>query len=143
TEPVLRRRRPADGRIVWDSPARMVYDFIRALTRPYPGAFSTLGGTRWWIWAAALPDSPLLHLRAAPGEVVGPVICPVEAACGQLVACAHGSGVILLELEDASGRKLMGRDLSDQEWRGLRWDSGPRGDVPPLHVVERGTGGEA
>src|SRR2546426_8482331 len=37
-EPVLPRRRPADGRIDWRQPSRAIYDFIRALTRPYPGA---------------------------------------------------------------------------------------------------------
>ena len=48
TEPVLPRRRPADGRITWDCPAASVYDFIRALTRPYPGAFSSLDGKQWY-----------------------------------------------------------------------------------------------
>src|SRR5438093_436529 len=46
-EPLLPRRRPADGRIDWGQPARAIYDFIRALTRPYPGAFSWLAGRRW------------------------------------------------------------------------------------------------
>lgn len=140
SEPVLRRRRPADGAITWDSSARQVYDFIRALTHPYPGAFSTLESRQWWIWQAALlPDTG--HLTAAPGEVVGPVVSPVEAACGQLVACGNGGGVILLDVDDGAGTRLSGRALSDQDWTGRRW-GGAHGVAPPLHVVERGSGGE-
>jgi methionyl-tRNA formyltransferase len=124
-EPVLRRRRPADGRINWDGDARQVYDFVRALTRPYPGAFSTLDGAQWWIWSAALLPE-VERLAAAPGEIVGPVISPVDGACGQLVACGNGGGVILLEVDDGAGTVLRGRALSDQDWRGRRWETEPR-----------------
>ena len=124
-EPILRRRRPADGRITWDCPAGMVYDFVRALTRPYPGAFSTLDGKQWRIWEAALPPDrgPL----GAPGEVLGPVLSPAQSACGQLVACGSGA-VVLLEVEDDAGTKLRGQTLSDQPWTGKRWDQGEAHD---------------
>lgn len=117
-EPVLRRRRPADGRIIWDCAARMVYDFVRALTRPYPGAFSSLDGKRWFVWEAALP--PDRGPVGEPGEVIGPVVSPAQSACGQLVACASGS-LILLEVEDESGTRLRGQQLSEQQWTGKRW----------------------
>jgi methionyl-tRNA formyltransferase len=121
-EPILHRRRPADGRVTWDCPAGTVYDFVRALTRPYPGAFSTLDGKQWWIWDAALPPDrgPIPHTE--PGEVLGPIISPMQSACGQLVACGSGS-IILLELEDAAGNRLRGRALSDQLWAGKRFES--------------------
>lgn len=118
-EPVLRRRRPADGRITWDSPAQLVYDFIRALTRPYPGAFSALNGVDWWIWDAALPPD-LGPSGATPGDVLGPVKSPAEAACGQLVACGTGT-IILLEVQSATGLRLNGRALAEQSWTGQRW----------------------
>jgi methionyl-tRNA formyltransferase len=121
TEPVLARRRPADGRISWDCPAARVYDFIRALTRPYPGAFSALDGRQWWIWEAALP--PDRGPVGAPGEVLGPVHSPAPSACGQVVACGSGA-VILLEAEDAAGTRLRGQPLSEQQWTGKRWMSG-------------------
>jgi methionyl-tRNA formyltransferase len=125
-EPVLRRRRPADGRVTWECPAPMVYDFVRALTRPYPGAFSSLGGKQWWIWKAALLPEPSAPppSGAQPGEVLGPVISPVDAACGQVVACGTGA-LVLLELDDGAGTNLQGRALSEQPWTGQRWDSGP------------------
>lgn len=126
TEPVLPRRRPADGRITWDCPAAQVYDFIRALTRPYPGAFSALDGKQWWIWEAALqPDRGPL---GDPGEVLGPVLSPAQSACGQLVACGSGA-VILLDVEDDAGTRLRGQALSEQQWAGKRF-----GLEAPIHV---------
>ncbi len=122
-EPVLPRRRPADGRIDWRQPSRAVYDFIRALTRPYPGAFSWLEGERWTIWHAAhLPAENGPGLRATPGAVLGPVVSPVEATCGQMVGCGAGA-VVLLELQADDGTVLRGRELSDQPWTGKRWNN--------------------
>jgi methionyl-tRNA formyltransferase len=122
-EPVLPRRRAADGLVSWARfSAHGLYDFIRALTRPYPGAFSTLDGRRWLLWRAALPPNETAR-AAPPGTVLGPVVGPVEEACGQLVTCATGA-VILLEVEDADGRVLCGRALSEQPWAGRRWADG-------------------
>lgn len=114
----LRRRRPADGRIDWNWSSRTIYDFVRALTRPFPGAFSTLDGVTWRIWHVALP--PPVPLSAAPGEGLGPVVSAVPDACGQLVACGDGA-VILLEVETDEGQVLRGRELSEQPWAGRRW----------------------
>jgi len=125
-EPVLPRRRPADGRIDWSQPSRAVYDFIRALTRPYPGAFSALDGQRWRVWQAALPLVAAPALSAGepqPGEILGPVVSPVSEACGELVACGEGA-VVLLELEAEDGSVLRGRELSDRPWVGRRWGDG-------------------
>jgi methionyl-tRNA formyltransferase len=126
-EPILRRRRPADGRVTWDAPAPTVYDFVRALARPYPGAFSSLDGRRWFIWEAALlPDRGVV---GDPGEVLGPVVSPAQTACGQLVACASGA-VILLEVEDDTGTRLRGQALSEQQWTGKRFESAAPALVP-------------
>lgn len=119
SQPVLPRRRPADGLIDWTLPGRAVYDFIRALTRPYPGAFSALAGRRWRIWSSALPPSSGVSSHL-PGAVLGPVLSPVGEACGQLVACGEGS-LVLLELEADDGSVVRGRALSELPWTGLRW----------------------
>ena len=121
-ERVLPRRRPADGRLDWSRPSQAVYDFVRALTRPYPGAFSWLDGRRWWIWQAALLP-PGLPAAAAPGEILGPVVSPVPEACGKLVACSEGA-VVLLELEAEDGTVLKGHALAEQPWTGKRWSDG-------------------
>jgi len=59
-------RKPADGRIDWGWPARRIYDLVRGVTHPYPGAFTTLRGNRLLVWwALALDRDP----EAAPGTV--------------------------------------------------------------------------
>lgn len=118
-EPLLPGRRPADGQIDWSARNSKVYDFVRALTRPYPGAFSYLNGRRWKIWQCAL--LPVGNPSGTkPGQVIGPVYSPVEEASGQQVACGAGS-VILLELETDDGQILKGHQLSDQQWTGEMW----------------------
>jgi len=117
-EPVLPRRRPDDGRIDWNQSSRKVYNFVRALTRPYPGAFSHLDGTRWIIQTCAL--IPGDNSLATPGTVTGPVYSPVSDACGQMVACGTGA-IVVLELESAEGATLKGPALSDCQWAGKVW----------------------
>jgi methionyl-tRNA formyltransferase len=119
---VLARRRPADGLIDWDQEPCAVYNFIRALTRPYPGAFGWLDGRRWTVWEAALlPGGAAPEL--APGSVLGPVISPQEAACGQVVACRRGA-VTLLQVEADDGTVLRGPQLAEQSWVGKSWGHG-------------------
>ena len=68
---VFPQRAPEDGRIDWRWPARRVYDFIRAQSRPYPGAFSTFRGERLTIWRAALPGAADSHpVAGVPGQIV-------------------------------------------------------------------------
>ena len=43
-------RRPEDGKIDWSLDARSIYNLIRAVTWPYPGAFSFLDGKQLFIW---------------------------------------------------------------------------------------------
>lgn len=123
-QPVLPRRRPADGRVDWRGDAASIYAFVRALTKPYPGAFSWLDSQRWTIWDAALlpggADGVGLIPTAAPGEILGPVVSPTDAACGQVVACGTGA-LLLLELQSDDGEVLRGRRLSELPWTGRTW----------------------
>lgn len=50
------QRSPEDGCIDWGQDAAAIDRFIRAQTRPYPGAFSTLNGKPITIWSAQ-PES--------------------------------------------------------------------------------------
>lgn len=69
-------RKPDDGRIDWDQDARAVFNLIRAVTHPYPGAFADVGGRRFYIWWAA----PVFAARGRPGEVIE--VAPLTVACG-------------------------------------------------------------
>jgi methionyl-tRNA formyltransferase len=61
-------RRPEDGRLDWKQNARVLFNLVRAVTHPYPGAFVTWHGRRLFVWdARALPDGAT---SSAPGTVV-------------------------------------------------------------------------
>jgi methionyl-tRNA formyltransferase len=47
-------RKPEDGRIDWTQPAQRVYNLIRAVAPPYPGAFSDLATNRFIVARARL-----------------------------------------------------------------------------------------
>jgi methionyl-tRNA formyltransferase len=42
-------RKPEDGRIDWSKTAQQVYNLIRAVAPPYPGAFTDIGPTRFIV----------------------------------------------------------------------------------------------
>lgn len=73
-------RRPDDGRIDWTSPAPKVHDFVRAQTRPYPGAFTQLpDGRRLTVWSTALEHR---SWQGVPGTIVDRYGEQVVVACG-------------------------------------------------------------
>lgn len=59
-------RKPEDGRIAWMQSAREIYNLIRAVTHPYPGAFTGVGGMRLFIWWAR----PAERSGGEPGQVL-------------------------------------------------------------------------
>lgn len=58
-------RKPEDGRIDWTKSAVQIYNLIRGVTHPYPGAFTTINGEKVIIWSA-VPAAG----SAAPGQVI-------------------------------------------------------------------------
>ena len=50
------QRSPEDGEIDWTCSATEIYNFIRAQTRPYPGAFTRVGGKKVTIWDAKIVE---------------------------------------------------------------------------------------
>ncbi|MEM7287722.1 MAG: methionyl-tRNA formyltransferase [Actinomycetota bacterium] len=116
-EPLLPRRRPADGDVDWSAAAVDVHRFVRALTRPYPGAFSALDGRRATIWRSVELDG--WTTTEPPGTVVGALRSPDRDACGIVVACGTGAiGLLEIETDDET---LAGPELADQPWRGRRF----------------------
>lgn len=63
-------RRPEDGRIDWSAEARTIYNLVRAVTHPYPGAFTEWQGRRLFVWEARV-DTTRSAEGVAPGTVVG------------------------------------------------------------------------
>lgn len=116
-EPVLPRRRPQDGAIDWSQSSRQIYNFIRALTKPYPGAFSLLNGKKWTIWGCTELPAPC-GAGAKPGQIVGPVYSPQPRGCGYVVACGEGA-VIIHELESADGDEFTGGNVHELQLEGI------------------------
>lgn len=81
----LPRRTPAMGVLDWNRPARAVHDWVRALTKPYPGAFSTLEGHRTMIWHTRPPNGS--EPDGPPGTILatGPAGVRVAAGRGSVV----------------------------------------------------------
>jgi len=63
------KRTPEDGRIDWSAPTADIDRLIRAVGRPYPGAFSDFGTNRLTIWSAKPHPSCTSHM-ALPGQIV-------------------------------------------------------------------------
>jgi methionyl-tRNA formyltransferase len=79
-------RGPEDGRIDWTKPAQEIYNLVRAVTHPYPGAFTTLKGRRLFIWSGRPVHQPA---GGPPGQVVA-------AVGGEGLAVATGQGQFLI-----------------------------------------------
>lgn len=69
-------RKPADGLIDWTSSAVQIYNLIRGVTHPYPGAFTYLDGKRLTIWQAWPVEG-----NGEPGRILS--LSPLLAATGQ------------------------------------------------------------
>lgn len=65
---VMPRRRPEDGLIDWTEPAKKIYDFVRAQTRPYPGAFTYVEGQKLTVWSCSPLEESALEARE-PGSI--------------------------------------------------------------------------
>ena len=58
-------RKPADGLIDWTMGAVPIYNLIRGVTHPYPGAFTFMDGRKVFIWSAWPVEG-----CGEPGEIV-------------------------------------------------------------------------
>lgn len=86
------RRTPADGEILWHKSAKEINNLVRAVTEPYPGAFSYLGQRKLIVWRSRVLDTQ--HDKH-PGTVLS--TSPLVIACGEgaleIVAGQNDSGL--------------------------------------------------
>ncbi|MFA5072443.1 MAG: formyltransferase [Nitrospirota bacterium] len=69
-------RKPEDGRIDWTQSAEQIYNLIRAVTHPYPGAFTESNEKKLFIWWA----KPLKEPCGKPGSIIS--INPLRITAG-------------------------------------------------------------
>jgi methionyl-tRNA formyltransferase len=84
----IARRRDADGAIDWHKPAAEIERLVRAVGRPYPGAFTRLEHDRLTIWSAHL-SSVGERCSAVPGQVID------VSDAAFTVACAGGTSLTI------------------------------------------------
>lgn len=92
------QRSPNDGEINWNLDCITLYNFIRAQTRPYPGAFTIWRNKRLIIWTAQVVRDAITISR--PGEVIADVT-------STSIACEKG--LLLLEELEFEGRRFDGK----------------------------------
>jgi len=114
---VMRRRRPEDGLVNWNDSSKRIFDLVRAVSHPFPGAFTHCGGHVMKIWRAYVPLGYRPRVRAVPGEILdfveGAIIVSTRDYCLGLTEIQIDDTVYLdeLKLREAYGL-LAGRVLS-------------------------------
>ncbi|MNQ38792.1 Bifunctional polymyxin resistance protein ArnA [compost metagenome] len=100
---VFGRRTPADGKLVWKKPAEELFNLVRAVTQPYPGAFCDVGEHKLIVWSAEVAKG---NEGQAPGRVIS--VDPLRIACGE------DSLVITSGQRNDNGLFLSGPQLADE-----------------------------
>jgi methionyl-tRNA formyltransferase len=99
-------RLPEDGEIDWSAPTAVIDRLVRALTEPYPGAYTYLGTERLWVARAVPLADPPRYEGRVPGRVVN-----LSRAHG-FVDVLTGDGVLrLLEVRPDNGTPAPASEL--------------------------------
>ncbi|OGQ49870.1 MAG: hypothetical protein A2W66_10220 [Deltaproteobacteria bacterium RIFCSPLOWO2_02_56_12] len=103
-------RRPEDGKITWESPAFSIYNLIRAVTHPYPGAFTFHNGRKLYVWGAALNHRSSTVNKGIPGTIEA-----VEKGRGMFVSTEEGS--LLVTRVQFEGEEEVPADLLTERYK--------------------------
>jgi len=90
-------RKPEDGMIHWNEPAFKIYNLIRGVTHPYPGAVTNIGGKKLFIWQASVSGKNDRQSKVVPGTIV-----KVSPSAGVLVKT--GKGYLLIKSLQFEGK---------------------------------------
>ncbi|HXA14641.1 MAG TPA: formyltransferase [Opitutaceae bacterium] len=73
-------RKPEDGLINWAQTSAQIFNLIRAVADPYPGAFTDAGAARLMVWWAEVDSPATRGRRGKPGEILS--LAPLVVATG-------------------------------------------------------------
>lgn len=93
-------RKPEDGKIDWKKSSREIYNLVRAVTHPYPGAFTFSEGKKTFIW-----QSELKEYRRPKSQGSGMII----SATPFIVSCMQGS-LVIQQIQTENEQELSGED---------------------------------
>jgi len=65
------QRLPSDGMIDWNKNPTVIYNWVRAQTKPYPGAFTYFqGNQKALVWKVLPTENPQVIRQQQPGEII-------------------------------------------------------------------------
>lgn len=94
------KRLPEDNQIDWTASSERIYNLIRAVTKPYPGAYTYLAGQKLQVWSAHRLPAERRYVGNIPGRVV-------EARPGEGSLVLTGDGPILLKEVQVEGNEVV------------------------------------
>ena len=103
------RRRPEDGRIDWRWPARRIFNLVRAVTHPYPGAFCFVGERKLLVWETKI------GAENGPCGEAGTIVR--EMADGAVEIAAGEGSVIVKVAQFEGGVEGVAREALSQSTR--------------------------
>ncbi len=106
-EGILPRRKPSDGQINFNNKSIDVYNFIRALTRPYPGAFFYYNNEKVIIWKSSFSKS--FSLSSETGIIIDYIYSFDDKDCAILISTKDGAIIInevMIEEKIIKGKNL-------------------------------------
>lgn len=92
-------RGPDDGEINWRRSTLEIYNFIRAQSHPYPGAFSYYKNKKFKIWTTSIPQNSKKFVGRIPGKVVD--------RTNNYVEVLTGDGILRLEEITVDNKKII------------------------------------
>ncbi len=90
------RRLPEDGRINWNKTSYEIYNFVRAQSCPYPGAYSEYKGNIVRIFQSRCFDYPIQGNPGQIGLIEGDSV---------VVVCGNNTGLVL-DMIEVDGKKI-------------------------------------
>lgn len=95
------KRTPEDGKINWNLSSERIYNLIRALSHPYPGAFCEYNGKAFHIRKAQIGENNYRkYVQTIPGRVIKSSSKGIEVSCGK-------GSILIMELEDKECGELL------------------------------------
>jgi len=101
-------RGPEDGRINWESSALSVYNLIRAVTHPYPGAFTVLDGKKLYLWKAALNSQSSSAKKGIPG-----IVEAIEQGRGVIISTGEGN-LLVTRMQYEGSEEMAADELAER-----------------------------
>ncbi len=103
------RRIPEDGTIDWKKPANEIYNWIRGLSHPFPGAFTYFNKNKIMIWKSRISEK---DYKGEPGEIV-------DINDENLVIKTGKKSITIKNTEEIKKHKLKKGDILNPEEYGI------------------------